>query len=165
MLMEFLKNNQLLVTFFILSLFNVTFSTVKSILTMKGGKWIASFVNAFYYAFYNIMIIYTVTEFPMWQKMIITFICNIIGVFIVKFVEEKTQKEQLWKVEATVDSEHTVFLHHKLEELNISHNYIDGIGKWTQFNIFCNTKNESKVTHNLLKEFDAKFFVSESLNL
>ena len=57
-----------LIVFIGLSLFNVIFSTVRSLLTINGGKTTASIVSGAYYAFYNIMIIYTVADFPMWQK-------------------------------------------------------------------------------------------------
>ena len=59
---------KILVTFIILSIINVIFSTIRSITTIKSGKTVASFISGGYFAFYNIMLIYTVANFPMWQK-------------------------------------------------------------------------------------------------
>ena len=91
-----------LITFVVLSIINVVFSTVRTIVTINGGKLSASLLSGGYFAFYNIMMIYTVADFPMWQKCLITFICNVIGVFVVKWGEEKARKDKLWKIEATV---------------------------------------------------------------
>ena len=102
--------------FIILSVINVIFSTIRSITTIKSGKTIASLVSGGYFAFYNIMLIYTVMDFPMWEKCIITFICNVVGVFTVKLVEEKLQKDKMWKVEVTIPTRNTSTLDFELEK-------------------------------------------------
>jgi uncharacterized protein YebE (UPF0316 family) len=84
-----------LIIFIALSIVNVIFSTIRSITTIKSGKTIASIISGGYFAFYNIMLIYTVADFPMWQKCLITFACNVIGVWVVKLVEEKMRKDKL----------------------------------------------------------------------
>ena len=76
---------KIILIFIALSIVNVIFSTARSLLTINGGKWIASIMNASYFAFYNIVLIYTVADFPLWIKCIITFGANLIGVFIVKY--------------------------------------------------------------------------------
>lgn len=151
-----------LFTFIVLSIINVIFSTVKSILTVKGSKTVASLVSGSYYAFYNIMIIYTVSDFPMWQKCLITFACNIVGVFIVKWFEEKMQKDKLWKVEATLDSSSMDAVRQMLNTTHIPYNYITGVGSYVIFNIFCSTQAQSAAVKEILKEYNAKYFVSES---
>lgn len=115
------------IIFFILSTINVIFSTVKSILTIKSGKTIASLVNGGYFAFYNVLILYTVADFPIWQKCIITFICNVTGVYIVKLIEEKSRKAKLWRVELTVNNDLSEQLHYELKGINIPHYYITDI--------------------------------------
>ena len=91
-----------LITFVTLSIINVVFSTIRSITTIKSGKTLASIISGGYYAFYNVMLIWTVADFPMWQKCIITFVCNVVGVFVVKLLEEKLRKEKLWKIETSI---------------------------------------------------------------
>ena len=79
-----------LILFICLSTVNVVFSTIRSIITIKGGKLLASLFSAGYFSFYNIMMIYTVMDFSMWHKCIITFVCNFVGVYLVKWGEEHT---------------------------------------------------------------------------
>ena len=93
---------KLLFIFTILTIVNVIFSTIKSIVTIKCGKTVASLISALYYGYYNIVLIYTVADFPLWQKVAVTFFCNLVGVWLVKWGEEKARKDRLWKVEATV---------------------------------------------------------------
>ena len=157
-------NIELLITFIILSIINVIFSTVRSIVTIKGNKVTASFISGGYFAFYNIMLLYTVADFPMWQKCIITFVCNVIGVFIVKFIEEKSRKDKLWKVEATIPRAEASRLINYLENSELSYNYVD-INKYYLFNFYCPTQKESASVKELLDNFHAKYFVSESKTL
>ena len=157
-------NIELLITFIILSIINVIFSTVRSIVTIKGNKVTASFISGGYFAFYNIMLLYTVADFPMWQKCVITFVCNVIGVFIVKFIEEKSRKDKLWKVEVTIPRVEASRLINYLENSELSYNYVD-INKYYLFNFYCPTQRQSAEVKKLLDNFDAKYFVSESKTL
>ncbi len=154
-----------LAVFFALSLINVVFATIKTLVTIKGGKLVASLISGGYFAFYNIMMVYTVADFPMWQKCLITFLCNVVGVYVVKWSEEKARKDKLWKVEATVLRGWTNELHEKLVEAEISHNYLENVGKYTLFNIFCETQAQSAKAKKVLDQYNAKYFVSESKTL
>ena len=154
-----------LITFIILSIINVVFSTVRSIATIKSGKTVASLLSGGYFAFYNIMIIYTVAEFPMWEKCLITFVCNVVGVWIVKFFEEKMEKDKLWKVETSILNKYVEDVCIMLNQTNIPYNYITGVGKYTIFNIFCSTQEQSKAVKEILKTYRVKYFVSESKTL
>ena len=154
-----------LAVFFGLSIVNVVFATIKTLVTINGSKAVASLISGSYFAFYNVMMIYTVADFPMWQKCVITFVCNVIGVWFVKWGEEKARKDKLWKVEATVYEPYTESLHHALMGAEIPHNYIKDIGKYTVFNIYCETQKESKKAKEILDYHKAKYFVSESKSL
>jgi uncharacterized protein YebE (UPF0316 family) len=151
-----------LLVFLFLSIINVIFSTVRSITTIKSGKVIASLVSGGYFAFYNIMLIYTVADFPMWAKCLITFICNLIGVWLVKWVEEKMRKDKLWKVEVTVPNEQVESLLADCLYMNIEHySYWDAY-KYKVFNFYCATQKESAEVRELLKNYNVKYFVTES---
>ena len=155
-----------LITFIVLSIINVIFSTIRSITTIKSGKTIASLISGGYFAFYNIMLIYTVADFPMWEKCLITFICNVVGVFIVKLVEEKMRKDRLWKVELTVKESRANDLEIMLEKVNIPYNdYNTNDDIYTIFNIYCATQKQSLAVKEIAKQFNAKYFVAESKNL
>ena len=154
-----------LITFIALSIINVVFSTIRSIATIKSGKTIASLLSGGYFAFYNVMLIYTVAEFPMWQKCLITFVCNVVGVWVVKFFEERMRKEKLWKVETSILHKDVESVCELLNKTQISYNYIEGVGKYTIFNVFCSTQEQSTAVKEILKAYRAKYFVSESKTL
>ena len=156
--------NNLLIIFIVLSIINVIFSTIKSIVTVKGGAISASLLSALYYGYYNIVLIYTVAEFPLWQKVVVTFGCNLVGVFVVKWAEVKAKKDKLWKDEATIEK--TEFNQNKelLDLFKVPHNYID-IEKYVILNFYCATKKQSETVKSLLDEMNAKYFVAESKNL
>lgn len=156
--------NKLVIIFTVLTIINVVFSTIKSILTISGNKWVASAISALYYGYYNIVLIYTVADFPMWQKVTVTAACNLVGVFLVKWGEEKSKPVKLWKVEATIPVKEFDNLTTKLKNYNIPFNYVN-IEKYFIFNIYCATQKESVNVKNALKESNAKYFVSESKNL
>lgn len=152
-------NIKFIIIFSLLSLVNVVFATFKSLVTIKGGKWAAALANAGYFAFYNIMLIFTVADFPMWVKCIITFGSNLIGVLLVKFIEEKSAKEKLWKFEVTFSIENLDNINHLLKE--IPHNYIE-VGKWVIFNIYCATCEQSELVTEICKLYHGKYFVTET---
>lgn len=153
-----------LTTFIVLSIINVIFSTIRTLVTINGSKTIASIVSGGYFAFYNVMLIFTVADFPLWQKCTITFVCNVIGVWIVKFFEEKMRKEKLWKIEMTIKPMYKSAMVTMLEELNISYNYID-IDRWYVFNVYSKTQKESALVKSIADACHAKYFVTETKTL
>lgn len=156
---------KLLIIFTILTIINVIASTIKSLLTINGGKWLASISSAVYYGYYNIVLIYTVADFPMWQKVAVTAACNVVGVFLVKWCEERAEKTKLWKVEATCKWNEAGALIEECENKDLSFNYID-VNKYIIFNFYCATKEESAQVKEVLKKYQTvKYFVSESKNL
>ena len=113
---------KILVLFIILSIANVIIQTIKSLATVKCGKGVASIVNAAAYGLYTVVIVYTNADFPLWEKVVITAIVNLIGVYIVKYFEEKMRKDRLWKVELTVKESRANDLEIMLEKVNIPYN-------------------------------------------
>ena len=158
-------DTNLLILFIVLNVANVIIQTVKSLATIKCGKGMAALVNAVAYGLYTVVLVYTVCDLPLMLKVAVVAACNLIGVFIVKWGEEKSRKAKLWKVEATVYDAYTDSLHNDLNTMGIPHNYITGIGKYTVFNIYCETQKESKIAKEILDFHKAKYFVSESKTL
>ena len=95
-------NYELLITFTALNVINVIIQTVKSIATVKCSKVAASVVNAIAYGLYTIVVVYTMADLPLIMKAGIVALCNLIGVFIVKLVEEKARKDKMWKIEMAI---------------------------------------------------------------
>ena len=158
-------NKELLITFVILNIENVIIQTVKSLATVKCGKTTAAVVNALAYGLYTVVVVYTVCDLPLWLKVVVVGLCNLVGVFCVKWGEEKARKEKLWKVEATVYEPYKESLINDLKKAELPFNYIEGIGKYVLFNIYCETQADSKAVKGLLDFHKAKYFVSESKSL
>ena len=158
-------NTKLLIIFIVLNIVNVIIQTIKSLATVKCGKTVAAIINAVAYGLYTVVVVYTVCDLPLWLKVVVVGACNLVGVFCVEWGEEKARKDKLWEVRATVYEPYTESLHHDLESANIPHNYIPNIGKYTIFNIYCETQAESKRVKNLLDYYKVKYFVSESKTL
>ena len=162
---EFSLNGFLLV-FIVLNVVNVIIQTVKSIATIKCGAWAAAGINALAYGLYTIVVVYMNADgLGLFWKAVIIGLANLIGVYVVKLVEAKNRKDKLWKVEATVLRGHTTALHCALVDAEISHNYLENVGKFTLFNVYCETQADSVKAKAVLDKFGAKYFVSESKTL
>lgn len=155
-----------LILFAFLSFVNVVFSTARSIITINGNKWVASFVNAAYFSFYNIMLIITVADFSLVWKCIITFAANLVGVFIVKYFEEKHAPIKMWKIELALPKRPTPVAIFKtvFEEQGIECNYLT-LGKWDVFNCYCETKEQTKFLKKICQEYNGRISAYESANL
>lgn len=154
--------NTLLVTFIILNIVNVIMQTVKSIATVKCGKGVAALVNAITFALYTVVTVYTMCNLPLFLKASVVAICNLIGVYVVKWIEEKARKDKLWKIEVTVKNDgRGVAFTEELTHFNIPFRSND-IGKHMTFDIYCATQTESAIVKKLIDKFEAKYFASES---
>lgn len=154
--------NTLLLTFIILNIFNVIIQTVKSIATVKCGKTTAAIVNAVAYGLYTIVTVYMLCELDLWLKALIVAICNLIGVFIVKLIEEKSRKDKLWKVEATIKSRKRKEIITYLIDNKIPYNYYLLQTGDIIVNCYCYSQEQSKTVKEILNNCNAKYFVSES---
>ena len=154
----------LLILFIVMTIINVVIQTIKSIATIKCGKLTASIINAVAYGLYTYIIVLTNCELPMMAKCLIVAGANFVGVYAVKWFEEKARKDKLWKVEATVLPTKAEWLISRLTEQRIPFNYID-VEKYVIFNIYCATQNESSIAKAHLDVANAKYFVSESKTL
>ena len=156
---------KLLILFIVMNVLNVVIQTIKSIATIKCGKAVAAIVNAVAYGLYTYIIVLTNCDLPLLAKCLIVASANFIGVYAVKFFEEKARKDKLWKVEATVLRGWTQALHEDLVRAEIPHNYLENVGKYTLFNVYCETQAQSAKAKNILNIYSAKYFVSESKTL
>ena len=161
-------DSKLLLVFIVLNIANVIIQTVKSIATVKCGKGMAALINAVAYGLYTIVTVYLMCELDLYLKAGIVAVCNLVGVYVVKWAEEKARKDKLWKVEATIPNQGISAENDdcliELKNANIPMNYID-INKYILVNCYCATQTESKVVKEILDKYNAKYFVSESKTL
>lgn len=154
--------------FIVLNVLNVVIQTVKSIATIKCGKWSAAAINAVAYGLYTIVVVYTVCDLNLWLKVAVVAIANLVGVYVVKLCEEKARKDKLWKVEATIHSQGIQPQYDdciiELKKNNVSFNYIDAT-KYIILNCYCETQKDSAKVKEILDKYKAKYFVSESKTL
>lgn len=151
--------------FIILNIVNVIIQTVKSIATVSWGKIGASITNAIAYGLYTVVVVYMNADgLGIFWKALIIGVANLLGVYVVKLIEEKKRKIKLWKIEMTVDKEdfERLLTRAKMEGLVL--NYID-IEKWVLVNFYCETQEESQKVKELAKQYNTKYFVSETKNL
>ena len=151
----------MLVSFIFFFILNVIIQTAKSIVTIKCNKWVAAVVNAVAYGLYTYIVVLTASDIDLWFKIIVVALANLVGVFIVKWVEEKKRKEMLWKVEFTIKREFLENVKTLLTFAKVPFSYIE-IGKNTIINAYCATSKESESVKEIIKKYNAKYFVSET---
>lgn len=93
---------KILILYLMLQITNVILATIKSIVTIKGSKLSAALMNALSYSVNIIVVIYTVMDFSIWIKILITAITNFAGTYLGVYITEKLRKDRLWEIKATV---------------------------------------------------------------
>lgn len=155
-----------IIVFTICSLINVMLSTIKTIVMYKKNILSSAFVNAITYGFYTIIVVLMAGgEMPLGWKILLTALTNFVGVALSMMIMRKLEKDKLWKVEATVIYKYKDDVCDMLNKAKVPYNYIEGVGKYTLFNIFCSTQQQSAAVKEILKAYEAKYFVSESKTL
>lgn len=149
-----------IIIFSILQLINVFFSTIKTVIQIRGNKISATLANSLYYAFYTIVVVFMVASFPIWVKILITFFANLIGTFLSMSLLEHLRKDKLWKIDVTVDTISAEEIHQLLKD--VPHSFITITDKRTVFTFYCATGNESKKVKKIVDKYNAKYFVSEN---
>lgn len=156
-------NIKLLTIFCTLTIINVIMQTACHIITVKAGKLPAALINAATYGLYTIVIVYTMCDLPLLLKACIVAICNLIGVYFTKLLEEKSRKDKLWKIECTVPEQYTYALDYDLKDVPHSH-WSVGSG-YHLFNFYCSTQEQSRMVKTIASNYDALFCALESQNL
>lgn len=155
----------LLILFIVLNALNVIIQTVKSLCTIKCGKTIAAIVNALAYGLYTVVLVYMQCDLSTLAKALVVGCCNLVGVYIVKVVEEKIQKAKLWKIELTIENDNSklIQLIGSLDGRDIPFNYsTTDNNKWVVFNIFCYSKEQSRILKKVIEPLNVKYFVTEN---
>ena len=154
------------ILFLIATAINVTLSTIRSLVTIKGTKFSAAVINAITYGFYTYIIILTSGDgLSTLAKMLITAGCNFVCVYLVKWIDEKRTPEKMWKIEIAIpctDDFKNTYFHKMMEtECDIPNNY-NTLGSWTIFNCYCDTRKKTDYAILLCKENSGKMSAYES---
>lgn len=148
------------IIFFICSLINVMLSTLKTILTVKASKGVATIINAITYGFYAI-VVKQLASLDLITTVTVTIITNIMGVYVSMWLLERTKKDCLWKISVTTKDNTLV---EKLEKFSISYvmNPVQ-YKKQTYYNIdvFSENQKDSSIIENILKEYKVKYNITE----
>lgn len=157
---------KLMVIFILANCVNVVIQTIKSLITVKCGKGLASIVNALAYGFYTYIVILMSADLPLFSKCVIVGLCNLIGVYVVKYAEEKMRKDKLWKIEAVFDTTDKEKVIQYLENNDLAYSIIPiEYKKKVLFNVYAYTQQESTRTKQIIDMYKGKYFVSEAKNL
>ncbi len=151
-----------LLLFIICTFANVVLSTIKSVMTIKGGKVSAAIWNALAFGLYSYIVVLTATApISTLGKVLVTVGCNLVGVYGVKLFEEKLRKDRLWKVEMTISNQDAEGMHDSLTWAAIPNHYFIA-GKHAVFSCFCESKEQTDTALAIGKSYHAKAFASET---
>jgi uncharacterized protein YebE (UPF0316 family) len=159
---------KLLILFVVMNIVNVVIQTIKSIATIKCGKTAAAIVNAVAYGLYTYIVVLTMCDLPLLAKCLVVAGANFVGVWVVKYFEEKARKDKLWKVEATVQNmvHFTDYIQKECEKHLIPYSIINVENvNYVVFNFYCATQEKSRIVKQICDGCNAKYFVSESKTL
>ena len=146
-----------------LTIVNVVLSTIRSICTIKCGKWLSALTNAVCYGFYPLIVMLTAKDMvTIVANMIITAVVNFVCVWIIKLVEEKARKDKMWKVELAIPNDFRMIVVKEFLENNcIPYNYIE-VGSWTMFNCYCMRQTDTAKVIEIAKQYYGKYSAYES---
>ena len=156
-----------IIFFALMTVINVTLSTIRSLCTIKGGKWLSAITNAVCYGFYPLIVMLTAKDtVTIWVNMTITAVANFVCVWLIKLVEEKARKDKMWKVEMAIPNELAEEVVEKLKGtgnwIPVNYHYL---GKWCIFNCYCDTQDQTKFANDLAKNHNGKISAYESKSL
>lgn len=156
--------NTTIIIFFIITLVNVILSTVKSILTVKASRKVAAFINAIAYGFYAVVVKQMATVSTS-TVVIVTVLCNLIGVYFSMWLLEKFKKDVLWKITVIPKIDAADALKAKLIENGLGFNFYPintKYGSQIGFDIFSATQEESKIIKDIFQEVGMiKYYILE----
>lgn len=144
--------------FVVIQLVNVIISTIKSIVTVNGSRKNASIINAISYTF-GAVITKLLTQQSFEVAIIVTFITNLLGVWIGKYIMDKRKPENLWTVNATVRSKEKSALEKALLHRGIQFILLPAENDRYLYTIFARSKAESALLEDILKNFDVKYHI------
>lgn len=161
---ENLSFTQFLLLYLVLQVVYVILNTVTNIAKIKCSKLIASLTSAVCYGFYVIVVVATASNQPIWVKMFLTAITNVVGVYVGMWVMEKLRKDKLWKIEITIrDAIEAYQFENTLREKDISFNSVVCENNDIILNVYSKSQKESEIIKKAFAEATtAKYIIHQS---
>ncbi len=161
---ENLSFMQFLLLYLVLQVVYVILNTVTNIAKIKCSKLIASLTSAICYGFYVIVVVATASNQPIWVKMLLTAVTNVVGVYVGMWVMEKLRKDKLWKIEITIrDAIEAYQFENTLREKDISFNSVICENNDIILNVYSKSQKESEIIKKALAEAtSAKYIIHQS---
>lgn len=152
----------LLLVFILLNVLNVVLQTVKSLVTNKGGKFSAAITSAIAYSLYTVVLVYMQCDLTTFAKAAIVGGCNLVGVYVVKSLEEKRyRKKAVWKIEYTIEQCQAEKLLKILQTRFDSQFNFSPVGKWYVINLFATEKKQLQEYKKIIALFGGKYIITE----
>lgn len=153
-----------IVIFFIITLINVVLSTVKSILTVKSSRGVATVINAIAYGFYA-MVVKQMATVSTEIVIIATVLCNLVGVYFSMWLLDKFKKDVLWKITVVPQMEFIQVIKKELQSAEIGYNEYSlntKYGNQSALDIFSESQEDSKIVKDILnKNGKMKYHIME----
>ena len=149
-----------IIIFTVCSLVNVILSTMKTILTVRSTKVVASVINAVTYGFYAI-VVKQLASLDLTVTVIVTIATNLIGVYLSMWLMDKMKKDCLWKISITTKDKSIV---KKIENFDIEYTLSPIQYKketYYSIEIFSKNQKDSTIIKNILNEYKVKYNVTE----
>ena len=149
-----------IIIFTVCSLVNVILSTMKTILTVRSTKVVASIINAVTYGFYAI-VVKQLASLDLTVTVIVTIATNLIGVYLSMWLMDKMKKDCLWKISITTKDKSIV---KKIENFDIEYTMSPIQYKketYYSIEIFSKNQKDSTIIKNILNEYKVKYNVTE----
>lgn len=150
-----------IIIFAIAQTINVITSTIKSILTINGGKHTAGLANAISWTV-SAIIIKLISKHGLEIVIPITFVTNYIGVYIGKTIMDKFKPVKLWTIQATLKDIDIEKIEKSLISRSIKFVIVPAMNDRTVLNIFAYTKAESALVVELLETNEIPYVVFSS---
>ena len=149
-----------IIIFTVCSLVNVILSTMKTILTVRSTKIVASIINAITYGFYAI-VVKQLASLDLTVTVIVTIATNLIGVYLSMWLMDKMKKDCLWKISVTTKDKSIA---KKIENFDIEYTMSPIQYKnetYYSIEIFSKNQKDSTIIKNILNEYKVKYNVTE----
>ena len=144
----------LLLAFTITQIINVVIGTFKSVLTIKGTKVSAAFVNGLSYAV-NALVIKKITGISNEFIVItLTFITNFVGVYVSLWIMDKIKKDKLWVITLVISEQDSTVFEVDLINESLKFSKLNYTGDTRAYMVFSNNKEESARVNKLIKKYN-----------